>query len=77
MADGSPQGMTPRDESRMMTAEKVAKRMAYGLRHRKNEMILTPMGKMTKFFNFYVPKFVELVEYKMMAKEPESPIGKK
>ena len=77
LADGSPQGMTPRNEEKMMSAEKVAKRMAYGLRLRKNEMILTPMGKMTKFFNFALPKFVEWVEYKMMAKEPESPIKKK
>lgn len=77
LADGSPQGMTPRDENKMMSAEKVARRMAYGLRLRKNEMILTPMGKMTKFFNFVLPKFVEWVEYKMMAKEPESPIKKK
>ena len=77
LADGSPQGMTPRNEEKMMSAEKVAKRMAYGLRLRKNEMILTPMGKMTKFFNFALPKFVEWVEYKMMAKEPESPIRKK
>jgi short-subunit dehydrogenase len=74
LADGSPQGMTPRNENKMMSAEKVAKRMAFGLRHRKNEMILTPMGKMTKFFNFILPKFVEWVEYNMMAKEPESPI---
>lgn len=77
LADGSPQGMTPRNEDKMMSAEKVAKRMAYGLRLRKNEMILTPMGKMTKFFNFALPKFVEWVEYKMMAKESESPIRKK
>jgi len=77
LADGSPQGMTPRNENKMMTAEKVARRMAYGLRLRKNEMLLTPMGKMTKFFNFVLPKFVEWVEYKMMAKEPESPIKKK
>ncbi len=77
LADGSPQGMTPRNEEKMMTAERVAKRMAYGLRHHKNEMLLTPMGKMTKFFNFVLPKFVEWVEYKMMAKEPESPIKKK
>lgn len=74
LADGSPQGMTPRNENKMMSAEKVAKRMAFGLRHRKNEMILTPIGKMTKFFNFVLPKFVERVEYNMMAKEPESPI---
>lgn len=77
LADGSPQGMTPRNEEKMMSAEKVARRMAYGLRLRKNEMILTPMGKMTKFFNFVLPKFVEFVEYKMMANEPESPIKAK
>jgi short-subunit dehydrogenase len=77
LADGSPQGMTPRNENRMMSAERVARRMAYGLRFRKNEMILTPIGKMTKFFDFVLPRFVELVEYNMMAKEPESPIKKK
>ena len=74
LADGSYQGMTPRNEEKMMTAERVAKRMAYGLRHRKNEMLLTPVGKITKFFTFALPRFVEWVEYKMMAKEPESPI---
>lgn len=74
LADGSPQGMTPRNEEKMMTAERVAQRMAYGLRVRKNEMLLTPVGKITKFFTFALPKFVEWVEYNMMAKEPESPI---
>lgn len=74
LADGSPQGMTPRNEEKMMTAERVAQRMVYGLRVRKNEMLLTPVGKITKFFTFALPKFVEWVEYNMMAKEPESPI---
>ena len=74
LADGSIQGMTPRNEEKMMTAERVARRMAFGLRHRKNEMLLTPVGKITKFFTFALPKFVEWVEYNMMAKEPESPI---
>ena len=77
LADGSPQGMTPRNEDKMMTAERVAQRMAYGLKHRKNEMLLTPIGKITKFFTFALPKFSEWCEYKMMAKEPESPIKKK
>lgn len=73
-ADGSPQGMTPRNEDKMMSAQSVAKRMAYGLVRRKNEMVLTPMGKLTKLFNFVLPRFVEWVEYRMMAREPESPI---
>ena len=74
LADGSPQGMTPRNEENMMTAERVAQRMAYGLRVRKNELLLTPVGKITKFFTFALPRFVEWCEYNMMAKEPESPI---
>ena len=77
LADGSQQGMTPRNEEKMMTAERVAQRMAHGLRFRKNEMLLTPVGKITKFFTFALPRFVEWCEYKMMAKEPESPIKKK
>ena len=76
LADGSPQGMTPRNEDKMMTAERVAQRMAYGLRFRKNEMLLTPVGKITKFFTFALPRFSEWCEYKLMAKEPESPIKK-
>ena len=76
LADGSPQGTTPRDEKKMMTAEKVAKKMAYGLKFRKNEMLLTPVGKITKFFTFTMPNFSEWCEYKLRAKEPDSPIKK-
>lgn len=76
LADGSPQGMTPRNEEKMMTAERVAHRLVHGLRLRKNEMLLTPIGKITKLFTFVLPRFVEWVEYKMMEKEPESPVGK-
>ena len=77
LADGSQQGMTPRNESKMMSAEAVAKRMAYGLRTRKKEMILTPIRKLTKLFNFIMPGFVEWTEYRMMANEPDSPLKKK
>lgn len=73
-ADGSPQGKTPRNEDKMMSSERVAQRMAYGIRFRKNEMLLTPVGKITKFFTFALPRFSEWCEYKLMAKEPESPI---
>lgn len=77
LADGSLQGTTPRNESKMMSAEAVAQRMAYGLRKRKKEMILTPIGKLTKIFNFIMPGFVEWTEYRMMANEPDSPLKKK
>ena len=77
LADGSIQGKTPRDEKKMMTAEKVAEKMAYGLKHRKKEMLLTPVGKITKFFTYAMPDFSEWCEYRVMAKEPDSPLKKK
>lgn len=76
LADGSPQGATPRDEKKMMTAEKVAKKMAYGLKFRKKEMLLTAVGKITKFFTFTMPDFSEWCEYRLMAQEPNSPVKK-
>ena len=77
LADGSIQGKTPRDEKKMMTAEKVAEKMAYGLKHRKKEMLLTPVGKITKFFTYAMPDFSEWCEYRVMADEPDSPLKKK
>ena len=77
LADGSPQGKTPRDEKKMMSAEKVAKKMAYGLKFRKNEMLLTPVGKITKFFTYLFPNFSEWCQYRVMANEPDSPLKKK
>lgn len=76
-ADGSRQGKTPRDEGRMMTAEKVAEYMAKGLARRKSEMILTPIGKLTVFMNKWFPRLTDRLEFSYMAKEPESPFRKK
>ncbi len=76
-ADGSRQGKTPRDEGRMMTAEKVAEYMAKGLARRKSEMILTPIGKLTVFMNKWFPRLTDRLEFSYMAKEPDSPFRKK
>ena len=76
-ADGSTQGKTPRDEGRMMTAEKVAWYMAKGLAGRKSEMILTPIGKLTVFMHKILPRLTDRLEFSYMAKEPDSPFGKK
>lgn len=72
-ADGSQQGKTPRDEGRMMTAEKVAQYMARGLARRKSEMILTPIGKLTVFMHNILPRLTDRLEFSYMAKEPDSP----
>ena len=71
--DGKPQGETPRDESKMMTAEKVAHLIANGMEHRKRSLILTPLGRLTVFVGKFWPKLTEDVSYAYMAKEPNSP----
>lgn len=73
-ADGSKQGETPRDENKMMSAEEVAKRMVKGIRKRKAQIILTPIGKLTVWLNKFVPRLVDKLEYNYMKKEPDSPL---
>ena len=75
-ADGTAQGRTPRDEGRMMTAEKVAEYMAKGLIRRKSHMILTPIGKLTVLMHNLWPSLTDKLEFSYMAKEPDSPFHK-
>ncbi len=76
-ADGSPQGSTPRDEGKMMTAERVARYMAKGLRKRKAQMVLTPIGKATVLMGKLFPRLTDRLEFSYMAQEPDSPFSKK
>lgn len=73
-ADGSRQGETPRDEAKMMSAEEVARRLVKGIRKRKAEIILTPIGKITVWLNKFFPRLVDRLEYDYMKKEPNSPL---
>ena len=75
-ADGSPQGETPRDEERMMSAERVARILPRGIARRRAEMVLTPLGKATLFVSRNLPRVTDKVEYRMMANEPNSPLKK-
>lgn len=75
-ADGSPQGETPRNEDRMMSAERVARLLARGIYRRKTHMVLTPLGKATLFASRQIPRVTDKVEYRMMANEPDSPLKK-
>lgn len=75
-ADGSQQGDTPRNENKMMSAERVARIMARGIFRRKTHMVLTPLGKATLFANRRLPRVADKMEYKMMANEPDSPLKK-
>jgi short-subunit dehydrogenase len=74
-ADGSPQGETPRDESKMMSSEEVAFQIAKSVEKRKAELILTFVeGKLSVFLKKFFPRLIEKLTYNHMAKEPDSPL---
>lgn len=72
--DGTEQGQSPREESKMMSAETCAKHIVNAMERRKRELILTFVeGKFTVWLNKWFPRLVEKLAYKHMAKEPDSP----
>ena len=71
--NGNPQGETPRDEGKMMTAEEVARHMIWAIDRRKRSLILTPLGRLTVAASKIIPGFTEKVAFSYMAKEPNSP----
>lgn len=74
LADGSPQGDTPRDEAKMMSSEKAAAIIVRAVTKRKNELVLTFLeGKFAVTLNHYFPRLVNYMVYRQMSKEPDSP----
>lgn len=71
--DGTAQGETPLEESKLMTAEQVALHIIHAIEKRKESLILTTQGKMTVLLNKFFPKFMDKMVYNHMAKEPNSP----
>lgn len=72
--DGSQQGETPRDESKMMSSEECARHIARAVVKRKRELILTFVeGKLTVFLGKFFPALLDKLTYSHMAKEPNSP----
>lgn len=73
-ADGSQQGDTPRNESKMMTPEEVAHIVARGIHRRKRLCLMEWEGRATHFLKKICPAFVDRMFYAVMAKEPDSPL---
>ena len=72
--DGSQQGETPRDESKMMSSEECAHHIICAIQKRKRELILTfTEGKLTVFLGKFLPSLLDKLTYNHMAKEPNSP----
>ena len=72
-ADGTAQGTTPRKEEKMMTAEEVAHRIARGILKRKRLLLMEFEGRATHFIKKFSPRFLDMMFYKVMAREPDSP----
>ncbi len=72
-ADGSAQGETPLDESRLMSAEDVAVKLAKALYHRRSQVSLSFLGKLTIFAHRRFPRFTDRMTYRYIAREPNSP----
>ncbi|MBO5716622.1 MAG: SDR family oxidoreductase [Alistipes sp.] len=73
-ADGTQQGETPRNESRMMTPEQVAHIVARGLKRRKRLCLMEWEGRLTHFVKKLCPGLVDRLFYAVMSREPDSPL---
>ncbi len=71
--DGEVQRESPRDESKMMTAEKVAEYIYKAVINRQNSLVLTINGKLTVFLNKLIPSVIDRLVYNYLKKEPNSP----
>jgi short-subunit dehydrogenase len=72
-AGGKPQGESPRDETKMMTSEEVAKYILSATLKRKRDLVLTAKGKLAVFLNKWIPGIMDGMVYREMAKEKDSP----
>ena len=72
---GGIQGETPRNENKMMSAEKVAEKIYKAVQKRRRKLILTFIeGKATVFISKIWARLVEVIMYKIFASEPDSPL---
>jgi NAD(P)-dependent dehydrogenase (short-subunit alcohol dehydrogenase family) len=73
-ADGSPQGETPRNEAKMMTAEEVARIVADGIAKRKRLCLMESEGRLTHFVKKFAPGLLDRLFYWAMSREANSPL---
>ena len=72
--DGSLQGESPRDETKMMTAEECAVHIYNATIKRKKILVLTAQGKLTVFLNKWLPGLTDKLVYNVFAREANSPL---
>lgn len=71
---GRAQAESPLEESRLMTAEKVAKATLAAIARRKRSLVFTSQGKLTVWLNKLFPSLMDRLVYDHFKKEPGSPL---
>ncbi len=71
--DGESQKETPRNESKMMTAEEVARKIARATLSGKRELVLTVQGKILVWLYRLFPRLTDKLLLHEMSREPNSP----
>ena len=69
LADGQPQGASPRKEEKMMTPEEVADAIVRAVHRRQRDLILTGQGKLTVFLNRWLPSLADKLVFNHFVKE--------
>lgn len=75
-ADGEAQGASPKDESKLMTAEEVATAVYKSTKGRKRDLVLTSQGKTLVKVDKFAPGFADKQVFKHFANEKDSPLKK-
>ncbi|MEA3446965.1 MAG: SDR family oxidoreductase [Bacteroidota bacterium] len=73
-ANGTPQGKSPRDESNMMSPDKVARKIYKAIRQRRRFIVLTTVGVITNLVKKFWPAFLDHAFFRAMKNEPDSPL---
>lgn len=74
-ADGTLQGETPRDESKMMSSEECARRIVWAIEKRRRKIIINFVdGQLVVFVAKLWADLVDRALYRVFAKEPKSPL---
>ena len=72
-ADGTPQGESPLEEDKLMSAEDCAKCLAKALARRRSQVTLTPLGRATVWAHRLFPGLIDRLTYSYIARETNSP----
>lgn len=71
--NGTPQGFSPREETQMMSAETVARKIFRAHGRRQRDLILTRQGQLAVFLNKWMPDMMDRIVDRHMKKEPGHP----